>query len=511
MSKKNYWNTLTEDILQNKLLVFFTVFTTVLCFGFTITNFSVGVDDVSRNYYFYTSSYGSMIQQGRLLHVVLNLLTRSIAFIPFFTDFVGAALFAFSALLYCALFQFISEGKLSPAALISFACVYISSSILAEKYIYHLDVIATMLSYCCSAVALMYAYRFVTEKRFSLSVKAAAVLMAAIASYESYIFLYFCGVFAVLILDIALKESGKKFRCILQEGLKYAAILCAALIVYYGIVLLLQHATGQYGIFTRSSIWETSDAGILDIFMTITKEIYTFFAESIACRYIPILVFCLFSVIGLVLSVFLSYRRKNVWLLVCFAALWIGNFFIHYVVGSFMSRAAQTFCFYVGFLVLLLVETFGVRPILKRILSAAVILLVFVQSADMNRWFYNDYVRYQKETFVIDTIATELISECDTAKPVVFTNAPYSGYLTTSLYPGAQVNGNSLLYWAGYAFDDKTQPFVSEVFRMHGYDFVLPPTEEQYDLANAEAETMPHWPQEGCIQEFDEFIVVNFG
>ena len=511
MTRKTYWQTLTEDILQNKRLLFFTILTTVLCFGFTITNFSMGIDDCARNYYFYSNSPGSMIQQGRLLHVALNLLTRSIEFIPFFTDFVGAALFALSALLYCALYQYISGNRIPLAALLSFSCVYISYPITVEKYIYNLDVIATMVSYCCSAVSLMYAYRFVNEKHPLLFCKSVAVLMAAVGSYESYMFLYFCGVFSVLILDILFNDSRKNFRSILIDGLKYAAILIAALVLYYGLVQLVQLATGQAVIFTRDSFWSDPDTGFASKLLTVSKNIVSFFLESISCRYIPGLVFLLFSGISFVLAGILSFRKKNIWLLPSFLALWFGNFLIHIVVGNFMARAAQTFCFFIAFIVMLLVSSFWTRTFFKRVLTAAVVLLVFVQSADMNRWFYNDYVRYQKETFVIDTIATKLVAEYDVSKPVVFTNSPYSGYLDTTLYPGKQVIGNSLIYWTGYAFGDETQPFISEVFYMHGYDFITSPTAEQYAQALIEAESMPAWPTDGCIQEFDDFIVVNFG
>ena len=199
------------------------------------------------------------------------------------------------------------------------------------------------------------------------------------------------------------------------------------------------------------------------------------------------------------------------WLLLCFAALWIGNFPIHYVGGSFMARAAQTFCFFTSFVALVLVSSVEIRKPLRSVVLAAVVLLVFVQSADMNRWFYNDHVRYKKEAFIIDTLANKVVSQMDASKPLVFTNAPITGYLNTDLYPGGQANGNSMVYWIGYAFGEKTQPFISEVFRMHGYDFIVSPTADQYDAAHVEAETMPAWPAEGCIQEFDDFIVVNFG
>ena len=499
-----------KDLLQNKYLVSLVILVTVLSFGFTITNFSIGVDDPARTYYLYSSNQGSMIQQGRLLHVAFNYLTHSIQFIPFFTDFVGAALYALSALLYCALFQYVTDRNLSSFSLISFCCVYISSSVLAEKYIYHLDVIVTILSYCCSAVALLYAYRFVKEKRMSLFLIASVVLMGAIASYESFIFLYICGVFGIFILEIAINREKKTFMELLLEGIRYALILAAAAVAYYLLVYVVQILTAQYGIFIRYNYWTYNERGLMENLIHLTREFYQYFREAITDRYLPVLVFCLFSAAGFGLAGYLSVRRKNVWLICCFAALWLGNFAIHYAAGSFLTRAAQTFCFFTGFVLLLLIETCASRAFFRKAMYAAVILLVFIQSADMNRWFYNDYVRYQKETFVLDTIATRLVAECDVSKPVVFTNYPEFNYLDTELYPGRQVNGNSVIRWSIDAFFDKTQPFVSELFRMHGYDFVERPTEEQYDRAHDEAESMPSWPQQGCIQEFSDFIVVNF-
>ena len=511
MKKRTYWNILAEDILQNRPLVFFTILTAILSFGFAVTHFSIGIDDMASAYYLSSSSLGNMVQQGRLLHVALNELTRSIEFIPVFMDFVGVLLFTASAFLYCALFQYVTDGKLTSAALTVFACVYLSSSILAEKFIYQLDVMATMLSYCCGAIALMYAWRFLQEKKATLFLKSTAVLMVSIASYESFLFLYVCGVFALFLLEMFHKDNYKKLKDILLDGLKYAAILFAATLAYYALVFLIQKLTGQYGILSRYNVWQYSTEGVFATFQTITGNITQYFVQSLSLRYISIIAFCLFSLAGAAVSLILSIRKKNGWLAFCFLALFLSNFFIHYVVGSFTARAAQTFCFFTGFCGLLLVETFREKALLKNAVCAAMVLLVFIQSADMTRWFYNDYARYQKEKFVIDTIANKLVSEHDPSKPLIFTNAPLFGHLNTDVYPGRQQNGNSLIYWMGYAFEDKTQPFITEVFRFHGYDFVQSPTPEQYDAACEKAEAMAIWPQRGSIQEFPDFIVVNFG
>lgn len=507
---RSYKDILLEDILQNKALVFFAVFTGILCFGFPITHFSIGIDDPARNYYLYSHNLGSMIQQGRLMHVAFNFLTHSVQFIPFFTDFVGAVLYVISALLFCGVFQYITDSRLSPGALIAFSCIYISSSILAEKFIYQLDVIVTMLSYCFAALAMLYAYQAVKEKRRGAYWKAAVLLMLAVSSYESFISLYICSVFGIFLLEGLVNQEHLSFRTLLTEGLRYAGILCAALILYYGLVYLLQAATGQLAFFQRTQDAWPEELGLLGKLQLTTERIYTFFADAFSVRYLPILVFSLFSLSGACLCFWSALRRKNIWLLCCFLGLLAANFITHYAAGSFTSRAAQTFCFFCGFIMLLLISLFH-PPICKKLLYAAAALLIFVQSADMNRWFYNDYVRYQKESYAVHMLANKLLASCDTDKPVVFTNAPYSGYLDTELYPGRQVNGNSLLYWCGYAFQDKTQPFIAEVFRMYGYDFIQSPTEEQFDAASLAAEAMPPWPKDGSVQEFEDFIVVNFG
>ena len=511
MKKRTYWNVLTEDILKNRVLVLSVLFTAILCFGFTITNFSIGVDDSAGSYYLYGTSKGTMIQQGRLLHVALSRLTGAIEFLPFFTDFTGAVLFSVSALLYCGFFQYMTGSRLSLAALASFACLYISNSILVEKFIYHLDVIPTMLSYCFSPLALMYGFRFVKEKKDALFLKTVAALIPALASYESFATLYFCGVFAIFLLEIIVNQEKKAFRAILLEGLWYAAALILAMAVYYTLVYLIQVLTGQDGIFVRYNYWAESGRGLVGTFLHLTEKFIGMFRDFYLARYLPVRLFLLASLLCLPLSLFWALRRKNGWVLLCFAALWLGNLLIHYVSGNFMTRTSQTFCFFGGFTTILLLEAVKPKRLLKALTACAMALLVFVQSADMNRWFYNDYARYQKEAFVVNSVASALAGSYDLSKSVVFTGSIDTGYLDTALYSGRQVNGNAMLYWSMDAFGDKTQPFVREIFRMHGYDFILSPTPDQYDRAQEAAQTLPAWPNAGSIQEFSDFIVVNFG
>ncbi len=504
----SYRDILINKILKNKILLFSVILTTILCFGFTITNFSISIDDSAASYYLTTSNHGSMIQQGRLLHILFHCLTGSFEFLPFFNDFLGALLFAFSALIFCSLFQLVTENKISDKALIAFSCVYISYPIIHEKFIFNLDTVVTMSSYCTCALALVLSWLFVQRKQMKYLLLSVLCLSLSIASYETFIFVYFCGVFTIFILEYLYKNESFRLKTILLQGLKYALVAVAALIIYYILVILVQVATQQYGEFQRANVWQARDDGFFTILMDIIRGLYLEFRYS---KYFAIREFTIFSIIGFLLFIVLSFRKKNPGLFICYIPFFLGNLLIHFVSGYVVYRTAQTFCFFIAFIVLILLDTIPKKKWVTGLAVIATVWLVFIQSAELNRWFYNDYMRSQKESFAIHAIATELVGNYDVSKPVVFVNDTYYSYLNTAYYSGSQSNGPAVLHWACYAFDQNTTPMMYELFRMHGYDFLTVPNEAQATEAKTKALEMPAWPTAGYIQEFDDYIIIKIG
>ena len=504
MNRNNYWKIFKEEICSNKIILLSAIIIAIVSFGFAITNFSVGVDDPMRDHYLYSGDSGSMIQQGRLLHVVFNGVTGLVDYIPFFNEFVAAGLFLVSALLFAALFQYITNNKFSVQTVTAFCCIYVSYSIINEKFIYSLDIIVTMISYCCSALALMYAYKFTEENSRSAFLKSLLLLIVAMGSYESFIFVYFCGVFIIFVLQICTNNVKMTLKTFLQKGIKYASILLVALVIYYGIVYVIQIATNQYGIFERNNAWQNSN-GVFWNFKEITK---TILKDLLVWEYLPILEFVVFSGLGSIFCIYSAIRKRSLVLLISFASLVVGNLVIHYFCGYIMYRAAQTFCLFVAFIALMLIEELRGVNILKKPLIVLTVFIVMLQAADLNRWFYNDYIRYRKESFVVDTIATRLVAECDISKPVVFVNNPYDGYLNNNIGTQNSVNGNSMIYWGIGAFLKGT---MHEIFESYGYDFLIKATDAQVEAAKEISIDMTCWPNEGCIKEVDSFIVVNMG
>ncbi len=503
----SFWLILKKRLLSDKFFVALTVFVAVLSYGFAITNFSMGVDDPAAHHYLYTDGWGSMIQQGRLLHLLLNGLTGLIRFIPFFNDFLAVTLFVFSAWVLCALFQYITHGRLSPKSLALFSCIYLSYSIINEKFIYNLDVITTMISYLCFAFALLYSYQFVYEHRKIALLYAVLNILISISSYESFIFLYVGGVFFIFILKLLVNEDKVRFKELILKGLLFAAILTLAFVLYYSLVYALQMLTDQYGVFVRNSIWNSTEGH----WRILKKTVKQILKDMLQFSYLPILIFDLFSAIGFFLFALFAVKRKSLVLFLCFGGMFASNFFIHLITGFVMYRAAQTFCFFVAAVALMFMfalERTNIR-IVRNTAYALAAFLVLLQAADLNRWFYNDYSRYKKEEFAVNAIATRLVAECDVSKPVVFTNRDDASYLY-STDAGGQVNGRSMLMWGVGAFRDTQSPMLIEIFKLHGYTFIQTPTAEQVQEAKEKSKTMPAWPKKESIMEFEEYIVVNF-
>lgn len=509
--QKSFNEYFKDTILKNKTLIIVAILVTVLAFGVTVTNFSIGVDDPAVYHYLHSKGYGNMIQQGRLSHVIFDKLTGGrLTFIPFLNDFIGAALFGFSALVFCGLFQYVTDGKLNNAELMAFAGIYISYPIISEKFIFNLDVIVTMLSYVCVAYSVALVCEFFKFKERGWRgtkrlVLACLAQIVALGSYESFVFVYVCGVFAVFVIECVVGGKKLAFKDVILRGLVFLLVLAAAMIVYYSAVFLVQIYTNQLGLYTRPT---SAGRSLLFTYYEIKNTIRD--AINLA-SYLPMKELYAFSVIWAVLIIIYSIIRKSFALALCGIGLFVSNFGIHFVADKMFYRTSQTLCLFVAVAAILVIFSLRKFKPCKHLMPVMVCWLIFVQLADLNLSFYNDYSRYKKEEFAINTIATSLVSEYDISKPVVFTYEKNSDtrveYLTSP--SSGQSIGSSMLCWGAQAFFEPTSPIMLNIFKMHGYNFLIEPTTEQAEQANKLAKTMECYPNKGYIREFDDFIIVN--
>ena len=142
--------------------------------------------------------------------------------------------------------------------------------------------------------------------------------------------------------------------------------------------------------------------------------------------------------------------------------------------------------------------------ITKILASIAITILVLQQTVSLNKLFYNDYKRYQKDLHIAYDLVYNLEKNCDISKPLVIMGTPYKGMGDY----GAQSNSLSVLWWGKKAFDDKGSEFIKFLNSL-GYSFQNP-TDEEYEKGKIEAENMERYPKDGSIRELDDCIIINF-
>lgn len=499
--KQNFKDRVGE-LLQSKVYLVGLILVTIAAYGFTITHFSLGIDDFGIRHYMNLSpeKVGNMLQQGRLLHILFYYVTGLVDVIPFLNNLIGAVLLFFSAVFYSALFDTISQHKLKPAYLLMFACLYVSNSIMSFKFIYDIDVVVTMFSYFCIPLAVVYSLSMMERRSKKDLLASFLLLMAAISSYESFNAVYICSVLFVLILLAVFQDE--KARQLLQKGLCFAGVLVCALVVYYTIVKIVQAATGNIP-YARSNIFSVGSS-VLDAVKSVVGRVFNghlLFAME----------FSFFAVCSVGLAIYFSIRKKNPFIFLLFFGMGVFSLAVQIVQGFLLFRACQTFNLYVACMALLCMYLLGKRKILDRIVMAAMVVLLCFQLKDINLWFYKDWANYQKNVFAMHEIAKDLQKDFPVReKPVCFVNRDYESYLMTWDEQQAEIGEAPLIAAIGF-LGNLTSPEMIQLFEYQGYDFLIEPSPDQAEQAIEDSKGMPPFPKEGYIKETDEVIIVNFG
>lgn len=66
-----------------------------------------------------------------------------------------------------------------------------------------------------------------------------------------------------------------------------------------------------------------------------------------------------------------------------------------------------------------------------------------------------------------------------------------------------------MIEWGLYAFDSPGRE-LGNFLRMHGYELQVPEDKELLERADAFAEGMGRWPEEGSVTEWGGYVVVHF-
>ena len=488
----------TKYFLKNKLFIVTIILVTILSFGFTITNPSVGMDETAFDRYYQNKE---MLESGRWGSYLLYSGLGIIEFIPFWIDFLVATIIAFIAVMWCIFLKKNLQEKLSIGAYLVFATIFISFPIINESYIFSNSSLAVMLGTFLASLGIMLFYENynnIHKKMIYLLIS--IILAVAFSMYEA------CGqimLVSICITTLLMLYTNKDKK--IKEIFKYA--FCALGILIAGVILdeiivKLIYMAGVRASNEADKEISWGKYGIVESFQLIMINIVNAMRNT---KYFPVLIFDTFSGIGLVISILQSDKKKNWMILIIFIAMFLSNFAISMLqLDSVLYRTCTSWGLFVAVIVMVAYKFLSEYKITKILAIIMIGMLVLQQTKTLNQLFYNDYMRYQKDLHIAYELIYDLEKDYDTSKPLVIMGTPYKGMGNY----GAQSNSLSVLWWGKKAFNDNGREFIKFLNSL-GYDFKVP-TDEEYEKGKIEAEKMGNYPKAGSIKELEDCIVINF-
>lgn len=509
---------------------------TIMSFGFTLTHPTISVDDTAMEYYY---RQNELLTQGRFFQVLIDKILGIYNFRPFVLDYFAILCLVAAVVLWCSLFKKVSNNRLKLISYIFFACFFVSYPLLTEIFIYmgsNFEV--------CLGLAMIAFILFIlsgdTKKlnKQSTYIVASFLIALTLSLYESLAVVYLFGIFTILILRFLYSDDSRNLKDVCLRGLYFVIPLIIGIVLRLLIDLILK-IVFHLGTSTNASKEIHWDHGIMQNLPKLIDGVtLSYFYNALV--YLPIT----FLVISVGITIFLMFWQGFKYRSVTIVVLYLGSILSIFSLTILQGiatpyRACSVFSVFTAFVFMLslqFVEEGKLRIAIKKAFVVVLCIFLIWQLNDINKWFYVDYLRYEEEVNVVNQVATEIRSNYDLDKPVVFLGDyklsdninQYTSAEKTSLagilymnltgvvpegkyaYKYVQSNGDSFLDWAvGWNFENNVSE-AHKFFKDLGYDFKADNyamREEAYSLA----QDKPQWPKKGAIFETDKFIVVNFG
>lgn len=531
--------------------------TALFSYGFMVTHHAIGIDDTPYTYYF---EEGLSAIVGRWVTFLLNKVVSIGEFAPYLTDLAGVLIFMAAVTVWAALFRSILKKKVPEWGYLVFAAVFLSSPLISEVYTYFLHN-AVSLGYLCIGLSL-WCFKGCQEAQGRTGRGKAAAgclcfLWIGLGCYESFMVVWLLGILLLLLTEAyaGVKRKVLPYLCA-AAGIALGGIVLRSLMI--GTVTAVFGLGGMKEDAVQRSVsemvgWMFEQGAGAELAMLL-KRVYVMYGVF-AFAYFPIRIFVLSGAVMLAAAVYYSIRKKNPWICLLTAGSFIACFLLVLVEGkATLYRSAQflpVICGYGALLAVYSVYGFTGGSCCRKhkkigtgclwAMEIVAAILIWNQCADMNRWFYVDYTKYESAKETAGQIAYALEKDFDTNKPVIFTGiytipqsliqdayVPYNSdtfykmkrwtdwldeHLLEKFYRDygvwvAQTPSLSVIDWGRSAFGNDTE--LVKFFEMHGYSLVPYLETENFESIESYSLQLPHFPKEGSIVDRGEYIIVHF-
>ena len=550
-----------KKLIENRLYLLSTLLVGVLSYGFSITHYSMGIDDTSMGMYL---DKGLLPETGRWVLFLLNKLVHISDFAPYFSEVIGFALLYVSALVFCELLMRISGDKLPVFSYIVFTAFFISNPLFSENDIYYLHNAADI-GWLCIAVSLLISYEIYKDHKkgfknnLSKICSAVALLWVAAGCYESFIFVYMTCVLLIIFIDAAIRNEkigfAKLIGTVFCAGIGcLAALICRIIIckiipVLFGLDDVTSSYVGYRG--ALSGLKDVFFSGDAELFKELVRDqIVTYHLNGFV--YLPIALNVITMMVLLAACITLAVRKKSpafvfVWLFVEMIP-----FFQSFILGYISPlRSAQVIPVTVGIMMAYIVYLAdGLKKKRKPVCIAVGIvfgILILNSSSRLNYNFYLDRMRYENDKNLMLSITEDAYRTAGVrygdelnvyfaghmSVPLAFRDEFYISVndsrfkimsslvsiidpsvhsLNKHVMDGKYFFDGEMVYpmflWGKEAFNGTNDELVRFI-NIHGAGLTTIHDMDEIRRAKEEAESMPSWPADGSILVKDGYVLIN--
>ena len=393
---------------------------------------------------------------------------------------------------------------------IVFLILFISHPILTYYTIFSLYTVGII--YMLSGLALLLYKNFIANKNIYSFLLIVILVFLFGFIYEIGFLFFVSGVVYGLLLYSMNDDNIQSFKIYRFYILSFIAICFLSIIlktIFANALILLNEAFKSHYIQETGMVqWNFKD--IKSNFEIIKNLIIPF---NILYKYklLP------YSIVILILTICLSIIKKNYYILILgiisiytsiSMVLITGNVNLH-------LRPMIPSMIFIAFSVFLINLLCKDKSILKVLIFILSIYIFLIQARDTNYNYQNHYIRYELDKFITLNIIKEIQKVAESYDKPIYFSGRLNGYehLKTDKKDYEDINftnGHEIIGWSIYIAD-----FYGDVpgfYKFLGFPINLLEYSNKIFLTNQakyNALSMPSYPKDGFVREFDDYIIVK--
>lgn len=499
-------------IQRSKFYWIFVLLTVTLSYGFTLTHYSMGVDDESFSGYFHE---GGLLSQGRWGSSLTKYFFDTYEFLPFWRDFIAIVLITTGITLWGHILKKNSNNFFNETGVAIFSCVAISCPFIANIFIFMMTTVEVGLILCLTAISInSYVKVSQKESKFKGLLVSIFSLVYAVSFGETAMVYFLIGIFIIGFLRVSFFEMDKERKKVLLFLLNGLILMFVVLLINSAIKYILQKImeVPPSGYVSNMIFYDlSSPSSFVNSLVIFLKSLLKFF---ITRDHPGVKIAAFSSILIFIISTFLSIKRRDALLLGIGLGVVISAHALLFLTGnpSIPNRTMITNSVLVGFTMtlsyMILHKKFN-KSLVSNTALVLMCILTFYQTKYINEVFYTDYLRFQLDKVKADVIANDILKETDGKnKKVVFIGQPDNYNLKIG-----EVEGYSIFQWDRFGgnYDElRNNHRILSFINLQGY-FIQGINDVDLLEVLHESADMPIYPSIGYVKDIGQYLIVKIG